>query len=659
MKTQMRMLAILALLNLPQAFAKAADPAAFQFFEEEAGVITSAKRAQPLSKAAASASVISAEEIRLYGYRTLGEALQSVPGFYSTDDRSYTSLWVRGFGRPGDFNSRVLLLINGHRMNDNIYGQAFVGNEFSLDMNSISRIEIIKGPGAALYGDNAFFAVINVITKTPEHGTGTAAELSAGSYGTTREFAEVSHSYLNGLNLYAAGSNRRMQGQRLHFSEFSSVNNGHANATADAEKNYTFYLDLAVNGWDLRGNTNSRTKGLSADPFGDTFNDPRSRATDSRSFLELSKNTSLRDDLTLTARIYYDWYYYNGFFFADNAAPPPLQSVSNDTSKASWYGEEGRLQYDLGGENILTVGEEYEYNTIGLQKSRVLDPFSDNLDVNYAPSRWAIFAQQELKPADALRLTLGGRYDRYQAFGKTVNPRFAAVYDLSQDTTLKLMGGSAFKAPGPFEMFYSFPGLNKANPSLEPEKIRTYEAYCERKLPGGWGSAGAGYFLSTIDGLITQIVDPADGLPQFINKDRINTKGLELNARLRFSSLVSGHAGYTMQNTREDGGGRLSNSPRHTGSAGITGRLASGDASAGLELFVVGTRTTFQETRLRPAALLSLNLSARLWKTGPRCYLGIYNLANANYQASGTADNIQAAIGQDRRNYTVGLEHRF
>ena len=101
MKALTRTLAILALLNMSAAVLKAGDGDAFRFFEEEAVVITSAKRAQPVTKAAASASVITAEQIRLYGYRTLGEALQSVPGFYATDDRSYTYLWVRGFGRPG------------------------------------------------------------------------------------------------------------------------------------------------------------------------------------------------------------------------------------------------------------------------------------------------------------------------------------------------------------------------------------------------------------------------------------------------------------------------------------------------------------------------------------------------------------------------------
>ena len=101
-----------------------------------------------------------------------------------------------------------------------------------------------------------------------------------------------------------------------------------------------------------------------------------------------------------------------------------------------------------------------------------------------------------------------------------------------------------------------------------------------------------------------QVADPADGLVQFVNKERITSEGLELDARLRAGRRFSGHAGYTLQNTREKGGGRLSNSPEHTGTVGVTGELAEKEASAGLELFLIGRRTTYQNPRLPAAALL-------------------------------------------------------
>ena len=85
---------------------------------------------------------------------------------YVTDDRNFSFLGARGFGKPGDYNSRILLLVNGHRVNDNVFGQAEIGAEFGLDPAMFERVEIIRGPASSLYGDSAFFAVVNVITRT-------------------------------------------------------------------------------------------------------------------------------------------------------------------------------------------------------------------------------------------------------------------------------------------------------------------------------------------------------------------------------------------------------------------------------------------------------------------------------------------------------------
>ena len=128
-------------------------------------VVTASKREQKTTEAPAQATVVTADDIRAYGYRTLADILRSVPGFYVTNDRSYGYVGVRGFSRPGDFGGRVLLLLDGHRMNDSIYDTAAVLNDFIVDVDLIERVEIIRGPGSALYGNNAFFAVVNVFTK--------------------------------------------------------------------------------------------------------------------------------------------------------------------------------------------------------------------------------------------------------------------------------------------------------------------------------------------------------------------------------------------------------------------------------------------------------------------------------------------------------------
>ena len=129
-------------------------------------VFGASERSQPVTEAPSSVSFITAEDIARYGYRSLADILHGVRGLYVSDDRNFSFVGARGFGKPGDYNSRILLLVNGHRVNDNVFGQAEIGAEFGLDPATFERVEIIRGPASSLYGDSAFFAVVNVITRT-------------------------------------------------------------------------------------------------------------------------------------------------------------------------------------------------------------------------------------------------------------------------------------------------------------------------------------------------------------------------------------------------------------------------------------------------------------------------------------------------------------
>ncbi len=109
-------------------------------------VYAASKHLQSVNDAPSSVTIVTAEEIQEYGYRTLADILESVRGFYITYDRYSSYVGVRGFGRLGDWNSRVLLLIDGNRINDVVLGQAALGTEFPLDVDLIQRVEIVRGP---------------------------------------------------------------------------------------------------------------------------------------------------------------------------------------------------------------------------------------------------------------------------------------------------------------------------------------------------------------------------------------------------------------------------------------------------------------------------------------------------------------------------------
>ena len=149
-------------------------------------VYGASERLQPVTEAPASVSFITAEEIKRYGYRTLADILRGVRGMYVSNDRNFSYLGTRGFGKPGDYNSRILLLVNGHRVNDTVYGQAEIGAEFGIDPALFERVEIIRGPASSLYGDSAFFAVVNVITRSGASLDGVSLTVEDGALGTRR-----------------------------------------------------------------------------------------------------------------------------------------------------------------------------------------------------------------------------------------------------------------------------------------------------------------------------------------------------------------------------------------------------------------------------------------------------------------------------------------
>ncbi len=154
-------------------------------------VYGASKFEQKTADAPASVTIIRADEIRQMGYRTLGEVLDGVRGFYVTWDRNYAYVGSRGFNRPGDFNTRLLFMIDGQRLTEDAMGSAEVDRSFPLDLNLVERIEIIRGPGSVLYGTSALFGVINVVTRQGSSAREGEVAASAASYDTYEGTATV------------------------------------------------------------------------------------------------------------------------------------------------------------------------------------------------------------------------------------------------------------------------------------------------------------------------------------------------------------------------------------------------------------------------------------------------------------------------------------
>jgi outer membrane cobalamin receptor len=195
-------------------------------------VYSASKHMQSASDAPSSVTVITADEIQKYGYRTLADILESVRGFYITSDRDYSFVGVRGFGRLGDSNNRILVLVDGHRINDNVFGEPYLGSEFLVDVDLIERVEIIRGPSSSLYGADAFFAVINVITLKPPRLKGVELSFAPASFGTFQGRASYG-GQCKGIDTTLSATFYNSQGPTLFFPQFdnSATNYGNTQNT--------------------------------------------------------------------------------------------------------------------------------------------------------------------------------------------------------------------------------------------------------------------------------------------------------------------------------------------------------------------------------------------------------------------------------------------
>src|SRR5581483_7344641 len=155
------------------------------------------------------------------------DILRSLQGFNVSYDRDHSYVGVRGVSL-GDFNSRILLLVDGHRMNNNLNDGAFIGTEFLVDVDLIDRVEVIRGPGSVLYGNNAFFGVINVITrkgKDVDH-----AEVGA-SYGSFNEWSgrvTLGNIFTNGVQILLSGTMDNSDGAaNLYYPQYNTPTQNH------------------------------------------------------------------------------------------------------------------------------------------------------------------------------------------------------------------------------------------------------------------------------------------------------------------------------------------------------------------------------------------------------------------------------------------------
>jgi outer membrane receptor for ferrienterochelin and colicins len=623
-------------------------------------VYGASKFLQKAADAPASVSVVTAEEIQKYGYRTLADVLRSVPGFYVIYDRNYTYVGVRGLSRPGDYNARILFLLDGHRVNDNIFDGAYIGTEFPVNVDLIERIEIVRGPSSSVYGTGAFVAVINVITKRGRDLGGVEVSAAAGSWNSYKERASYGKRFDNGLETLLSTSFYNSQGHTsLFYPEFNSpaTNNGIAE-NADGDQAYNTFADIIYKDFDIHFVQESRTKHIPTASFGTVFNDPRTETTDARMYVDAQYRHVFGKWETL-GRVSYDWYGYKGTYIDDNAKKGvPPYTVNKDLANGDWVDLQWDASHLFFKRHSVTLGSECRQDLRQHQSNYDVQPHFSYLDDHRSARVWALYLQDELRLNKKLAFVAGLRSDWYQKSGNTISPRLGLIFHPTSNTNIKANYSRAFRAPNSYENFYFDSKGDIGNPSLRPEKIRSYELDLEQRFGKEFIGTIAGYD-NRITGLIEQQLDPATGNPVFANSGNIRSKGIESELSAKWPGRLEWTISHSIQYSRDlQTRDVLTNSPKQLVKANLSLPLARHVFFANLEAQYTGERRTIAGTDLGGFLLVNATLLTRKLNKDFDFSASLCNLFNKQYAESGGIEHVETSIPQDGRSFRVKLVYR-
>lgn len=445
---------------------------------EEETVVGAAKREQSLGTVASAVTVLSADHLRRYGYRSLAEALRGVAGIYVVDDRMVERIGVRGLQLLGDANSRILILIDGTPLNEP--WSAFVDSSTALpvSIDDVARIEVIRGPVSSIYGTNAFFGIINIVTLEADKAPGVYGRTSVDSFGQVGGNAAFNQGTVN-RQVRGTISFKQRRGETLQYENFNDM-------PTSADGAMSYFGSLAVNFDQLffQARGYARTRELPGAPYDGMIGSDDNTNQDRHGLAELGYTRDINKHITVAARVYANKYQFS------NKLLRPDGPFTTDAD-AMWYGGEVRVLADvLSTPKLLglTAGASYETTKTESTASTKPMPIETSLDIA------GLYFEASTEPKPWLGATVGARFDRNSEFDNNLSPRAALFLHKGDIYGLKFLYTQGFRNPSIFEAYYDdderFSPLldDKDQSDLRPERIKAYEVV-------GWGRPATGVKL--------------------------------------------------------------------------------------------------------------------------------------------------------------------
>jgi len=554
--------------------------------EEFVSIATGTKKSIHLAPSVA--TVITADDIQAMGANTIYDALESVTGIHiypSNLDRMKPNFSIRGIHTSE--NPQTLVLINGKRANYEYTGSRW--QQFNIGINLVERIEVIRGPGSAIYGADAYSGVINIITKGVDSISGTDFGIKFGSFNTKStwlNFVKSDDKLKYSLNAQwhdSEGDNSRIVNTDAMYG-FGLGALSIAPASLDTElETIDIHAELTYEGfyakaWYLK---NDGGTGAGAAQALSNRDYEKTKGVTLTSGYQWQHTDALHFDFSAYYQSYHDDTYFMIFppgmalprAFNNQGIPTAFtvftegvigQPIANEKYRgmnlvSNYTGfEQHRLRFEIGYRTINAELEEYKNFGPGVLDGS--EEFQDSTLTNVRGTPYIymfdqernlkfLSVQDEWTIAPDWELTAGARYDHYSDFGSTFNPRLALVWQTKHNLTTKFLYGSAFRAPSFQELYAVNNPIVLGNDNLSPEKIKTYEISFDYRVTFDW-KLQVNIFSYRSDRMISWISN-GDGTNTAQNATSQSGQGFEVESAWKLSDAVDFKLGYAWQKSKD------------------------------------------------------------------------------------------------------------
>lgn len=613
-------------------------------------VISASRLGQKASQAPSSVSVLTATDIRTFGWRTLADALNAMPGLFTTNDRNYSFLGVRGFIKANDYNSRVLIMIDGQRMNENIYDTGNIAQEFMLDMDLVERIEFIPGSGSSIYGANAFLGLINVITKKGKAINGVQLAGDVGSFDTYKGRVSYGKQFGNGADVLVSASHYDSGGvENLYFPAYDTpaTNNGIAH-NMDAERTDRLFGRVQFKEFTLSGGFVDRFKRVPTAAYGQIFNDPGNYTVDKQVFGNLKYEKSLDDKTTLLLSSFFQDYEYH----AEDAYDFGERIVTRDKTSGSWWGGDAQLTTRAFDRHRLILGVEYQYDQRQFQKTFDIDPYYLYGQTNRNGHRVEAYLQDDIQLTDELIFSAGLRFDYHHMIKHMpLNPRLGLIWNPLVSTTFKLLYSSTFRAPNAAELDYNNYYFS-VNPPLHEERIKSYEGIVEWRAPEGLKLSAALFYND-----ISQLLEANEATNDLLaNSHSHHIYGAEWTVEKRWygGRLLKASHTYSRVDDEGDHSDASVGLPHNIFKLHYAEPLFNNTLQLGVENIYIDQRLTWQGGVADAYDLVNINLRADRIIENVDLLFGVYNLFDSRYEMLG--NGVHEILPMNGREFRLKLQ---